>query len=85
MASQAMLIVGDNRAGTLAACLEAAPNFQLGEKAAKDIIACQTSTIRDAWEDICEHAALTGVERNLFGQRIFLNKYFFEGPAEGLW
>ncbi len=85
VASQAMLIVGDNRTSTLATCLEAAPNFQLGEKAAKDIIARQIGTIRDAWDDICEEAALTEVERNLFGQRIFLNDSVFEGMAPGLW
>ena len=84
-ASQAMLIVGENRMSTLAACLEAAPHFQLDEKAAKDIIARQISTIRDGWDDICDEAALSEVERNLFGQRIFLNDYIFEGTAEGLW
>ena len=83
VASQAMLIVGDNRTSTLATCLEAAPNFQLGEKAAKDIIARQIGTIRDGWDDICKEAALTEVERNLLGQRIFLNDFIFEG-AEGL-
>ncbi|MDE0047329.1 MAG: type II toxin-antitoxin system HipA family toxin [bacterium] len=85
VASQAMLIVGDNRTSTLATCLEAAPSFQLAEKAAKDIIDWQIGTIRDAWDDICEEAALTVVERNLFGQRIFLNGYIFEGTPEGLW
>ena len=85
VASQAMLIVGDNRTSTLATCLEAAPNFQLGQKAAKDIIARQTGIIRDAWDDICKEAALTEVERNLFGQRIFLNDFIFEGTAEVLW
>ena len=83
-ASQAMLIVGDNRTSTLATCLKAAPNFQLSEKAAKDIVARQIGTIRDGWGDICREAALTEVERNLFGQRIFLNDYIFEGTAEGL-
>ena len=83
-ASQAMLIVGDNRASTIAACLEAAPNFQLSRKAAKDIVARQIGAIRDAWDDICEEAALTDVERNLFGQRMFLNDYIFEGAAKGL-
>ena len=78
-----MLIVGDNRTSTLATCLEAALNFQLSEKAAKDTIARQIGTIRDAWDDICEEAALTEVERNLFGQRIFLNDYIFEGAPEG--
>ena len=85
VASQAMLIVGDNRTSTLATSLEAAPNFQLGEKAAKDIITRQIGTIRHAWDDICEEAELTEVERNLFGHRIFLNDYIFEGTAEGLW
>ena len=84
-ASQAMLIVGDNRTSTLATCLEAAANFHLSEKAAKDIIAREIGAIRDAWDDICEEAALTEIERNLFGQRIFLNDYIFEGTAEGLW
>ena len=84
VASQAMLIAGDNRTSTLAACLEAAPSFQLGEKAAKEIIDRQIGAIRDAWDDICEEAALTEVERNLFGRRIFLNDYVFEGMVEGL-
>ena len=85
VASQAMLIVGDNRTSTLATCLEAAPGFQLSAKAAQDIIARQVATIRDSWDEICEEAALTDVERNLFDQRIFLNDYIFEGTAEGLW
>ena len=80
-ASQAMLIIGDNRTSTLATCLEAAPNFHLSAKAAKDIIDRQIGTIRDAWDDICEEAALTEIERNLLGQRIFLNDYVFEGMA----
>ena len=84
VASQAMLIVGDDRTSTLGTCLAAAPNFQLSENAAKDIIARQIDTIRDGWDDICEEAALTDVERNLFGQRIFLNDFVFEGTAESL-
>ncbi|MDE0532494.1 MAG: HipA domain-containing protein [Albidovulum sp.] len=84
IATQAMLIVGDNRTSTLATCLKAAPNFQLSEKAAKDIVAWQIDAIRDAWDDICHEAELTGVERNLFGQRMFLNDYIFDGAAEGL-
>ena len=84
VASQAMLIFGDNRASTLAACLEAAPNFLLNEKAAKDIIARQVATIRDEWDDICEEAALTDIERSLFDQRMFLNDYVFEGTTESL-
>ncbi len=82
VAGQAMLIVGNNRVSTLATCLEAAPNFQLGEKAAKDIIDRQIGTIRDGWDDICEEAELTEVERNLFDQSIFLNGFIFEGTEK---
>ena len=85
VASQAMLIVGGNRTSTLATCLEAAPNFHLGKKAAKDVIHRQIGTIRGAWDDVCEEAQLTEIERNLFGRRMFLNDYIFEGTAEGLW
>ena len=61
-ASQAMLIVGDNRTSTLATCLEAASNFQLDGTAARDIIARQICTIQDGWDDICKEAELTEVE-----------------------
>ncbi len=84
LAGQAMLIVGDNRTSTLATCMEAAPNFQLGQSAARDIIDRQINTIRDEWDDICEEAALTEIERNQFGQRMFLNDSIFEGMAKGL-
>ena len=81
VASQAMLIVGDSRMSTLAACLQAAPNFQLGEKAAKDIIDRQIGAIRDGWDDTCKEAELTEVERNQFGRRFFLNEFIFEGAT----
>ncbi|TXS92193.1 type II toxin-antitoxin system HipA family toxin [Parahaliea maris] len=84
VASQAMLIAGDNRASTVANCLEAAPHFQLDGDAAKGIIKRQLNVIRSTWGDICEEAELTTVERNLFGQRMFLNEFVFEGAPVGL-
>lgn len=83
-AGQAMLIVGDKRMSNLATCLEAAPHFQLDEKAAEEIIRQQVSLIREEWNDLCEEAALSEVERNLFSQRIFLNPYVFEQSPEYL-
>lgn len=85
VASQAMLIIGNKRASTLATSLEAAPNFQLSEAAAIDLIAQQISVVRDSWHDICDEAALTEVERNLFDQRIFLNNYIFDGMSKTRW
>ena len=83
-ASQAMLIVDDKRLSTLANCLEAAPHFQLDAKAAEEHIAEQIGSIRDAWDEVCEEAALTEVERNLFGRRMFLNPFVFEGAPKSL-
>jgi serine/threonine-protein kinase HipA len=38
--------------------------------------------IRDAWDVVCEEAALTEVEQHLLGQRMFLNPFIFTGaPA----
>jgi len=48
------------------------------------VFALQIITIRTEWDAICKEAALAEVERNLFGQRIFLNPFIFEGAPEGL-
>lgn len=78
-ASQAMLIVGNNRSSTLATCLATAPNFLLNNQEAKEIIDEQISLIQENLEEICNEAALTEIDRNLFQQRFFLNDFIFEG------
>lgn len=77
-ASQAMLITGDNRRSTLATCMEAAPNFLLGKRAAADIVGHLLQTVHDEWLPTCEAAALPEVDRSLFWERIFLNPFIFE-------
>ncbi len=84
IASQAMLIHGNKRASTLATCLEAAPSFQLSEHAAKNIISGQISTIREEWDETCDEAELTEVEKNQFDRRIFLNQSIFEDASVDL-
>ncbi|MDE2739342.1 MAG: HipA domain-containing protein [Paracoccaceae bacterium] len=79
MASQAMLIVGNNRSSTLTTCLATAPNFLLNNQEAKGIIDEQISLIQENLEEICNEAELTEVDRNLFQQRFFLNDFIFEG------
>ena len=81
VASQAMLIAGNSRASTLATCIQVAPSFQLSDDAAKNIITEQISAIREGWNETCEEAALTNVERNLFEHRVFLNQYIFEDTS----
>lgn len=77
-ASQAMLITGDSRRSTLATCMDAAANFQLGERAAAKIINETLEAVHAKWRNTCEEAELSEVDRNLFWERIFLNPSILE-------
>jgi serine/threonine-protein kinase HipA len=82
-ASQAMLILGDNRMSQLSVCLAAAPNFLLDADRSKGIIKHQVQVIRDNWNAVCNEAQLTEADRRLFWHRQFLNPFaFFGAPAE---
>ena len=78
-ASQAMLITGNKRLSQLAVCLEAAPQFLLTQRQAKEIIDRQISTINSEWTTICDEAKLGEADRTFFWHRQFLNPYAFEG------
>jgi serine/threonine-protein kinase HipA len=81
-ASQAMLIVGDQRLSRLDVCLAAAPNFLLDPEEAEATIVRLVEAVRDHWPQVCEEAELTEVDRRLFWRRQILNPYTFEGaPA----
>jgi serine/threonine-protein kinase HipA len=82
-ASQAMLILGDNRMSQLSVCLAAAPNFLLDADRSKDIIKHQVEVVRKNWNGVCDEAQLTEADRQLFWQRQFLNPFaFFGAPSE---
>jgi serine/threonine-protein kinase HipA len=83
IASQAMLISGDDRSGRIATCMAAAPQFLLSEKDAVDIIVKQVACIEQNWSTVCDDASLSEVDRNLlWGNQIF-NPYIFEGLKSG--
>jgi serine/threonine-protein kinase HipA len=77
IASQAMLITGQDRRSQLASCLAAAHHFLLSQTEAKAIIDHQISTIKMHWDHVCDHARLSTIEKNLFWGRQFLNPYAF--------
>jgi len=83
-ASQAMLIVGENRASKIAACLAAAPHFQLSEADATALVAHQIEVIRRQWRSVCDEAALSEIDERLFWRRQFLNAFAFEGAPPAL-
>lgn len=83
-ATQAMLIDGDRRLSQLSLCLDAAPNFLISRDDATAIAAGQITTIKQEWQTVCDEAALSTVDRDLFWRRQFLNPFAFEGAPEAL-
>ncbi|MBZ9603161.1 type II toxin-antitoxin system HipA family toxin [Phyllobacterium chamaecytisi] len=83
-ATQAMLIVGEQRLSRIGLCIEAAPIFLLSAGDAESIAARQIATIRDQWDATCKEAQLSPVDKKLFWRRQFLNPYAFEGAPAAL-
>lgn len=78
-ATQAMLIKGNDRTSTLAACLAAAPDHHLKEAEAAALIEDQITAIARHWQATCDEAEIPHVERQFFAGRQFLNAYALEG------
>jgi len=83
-ANQAMKIVGEKQASTLANCLEAAPQFLLNGKAASAIIQSQILGIHEHFTKVSAEAALSAVDQGLLWGRVFLNPFVFEGAPANL-
>ncbi|MDP9980599.1 serine/threonine-protein kinase HipA [Agrobacterium tumefaciens] len=78
-ATQAMLIKGEGRASTLATLLAAAADYHLKEAEAAKLIEDQITIIAAHWQEVCDEAELSPVDRKLFAGRQFLNSYALEG------
>jgi serine/threonine-protein kinase HipA len=83
-ATQAMLVVEEQRVSQIALCIQAAPVFLLSAGDAEAIAARQITTIRDQWDATCKEARLSPVDKKLFWRRQFLNPYAFEGAPAAL-
>jgi serine/threonine-protein kinase HipA len=83
IASQAMLVTGDDRSSRIATCLAAAPQFLLTGEDACGIIVRQIECIEQNWSTVCDEASLNEVERNLLWRNQILNPYVFEGLGAG--
>lgn len=77
-ATQAMLIVGQDRRSRLATCLGAAEKFLLSKAQANEIIQHQVQTIKTYWKATCDEAELSPIDRTLFWERMFLHPYAFQ-------
>ena len=81
-ATQAMLITGNRRLSQLKLCLEAAPQFLLSADRARIIITSQLASIRAHWNQVCDDAALTEVDRAFLWGRQFINPFALQGWTE---
>jgi serine/threonine-protein kinase HipA len=83
IATQAMLVKGDDRSSRITTCIAAAPQFLISEVEAVDIIAKQIMCIEQNWSTVCDDASLSEVDRNLLWGNQVLNPYVFEGLEPG--
>jgi serine/threonine-protein kinase HipA len=82
-ATQAMLILGNERLSQIALCLKAASLFLLNDVDATTIVKEQINVIKNRWPSVCKEANLSEVDKNLFWRRQFLNPYaFINAPEE---
>jgi serine/threonine-protein kinase HipA len=79
-ASQAMAISRDGyRLSQVAACVARASTYLLTEAKARSIVDRQIETIENEWEDVCELAGLSEVDRRRLRGGALLNPYSTEG------
>jgi serine/threonine-protein kinase HipA len=76
-AGQAMLITDNNRLSRIATCLDAAHHFLLSAEEAIEVVEAQLRSISENWRTVCDEAALSEPDRNLFWGRQILNPYAF--------
>ena len=77
-ATQAMLIVGDDRMSRISSCLKASAHFLLSRAEAIAIVKHQLTSITKHWDAVCDEAGLTATDRAFLWGRQFLNPYAFE-------
>jgi len=77
-ASQAMRISGNNNLSQIKTCLATAHNFLLSKDEAIAIFAHQKNSIEQYWDEVCDEANLSKVDKNLFWGRQFLNPFSVE-------
>jgi serine/threonine-protein kinase HipA len=78
--AQIMAIGQDGyRMSQVAGCVARASTYLLSEPDAREIVDHQLDVIKTDWDDVCDQATLTEVDRAGFWLRQFLNPYATEG------
>lgn len=67
------------RMSQVAGCVANASTYLLSESDAREVVDHQIDVIATQWDEVCDAAALTTVDRAYFWRRQFLNPYALEG------
>ena len=78
VASQAMKISGENNLSQLKSCLEAAHHFLLSPEESMDICDHTEAIIRQYWNEVCEEAQLSEIDKKRLWKGQFLNSFSTE-------
>lgn len=78
VASQGMLIIGQQNLSQISICLEAAHLFLLDPDQARNIVTQQIKGIRENWDAVCAESGISQVDRNVLATRQVLNSFAFE-------
>ena len=78
IATQAMLILGNNNKSQIVTCLDAAGIFLLSRQQALALIEQLIISISKNWNAVCDISEVTPIDRRLFSNRQFFNPYAFE-------
>lgn len=81
-ATQAMLIKDQQRFSQLTLCMAFAPACMLSKAQANQIIQHQLNIIRANWQNTCDAAGLSEIDRTTLWGRQFLNPYALQGWLE---
>ncbi len=77
--AQIMAIGRDGwRMSQVAGCVERAATYLLSERDARELVDHQLDVIATQWDEVCDAAALSTVDRAYFWRRQFLNPYALE-------
>lgn len=63
-----MLISGSDNLSHIKTCLKTAHNFHLSEDDVYEIFETQKEIIEKHWDDVCEEAQLSEVEKETYGE-----------------
>lgn len=78
--SQAMAIGSDGyRMSQVAGCVARAATYRLNEDEARAIVDRQVDVISSQWDEVCDLAEMSKVDRAGFWHRQFLNEYALQG------